>query len=659
MEKEEEIEIIDDVEGSVENSNSIEPNTINENVSTENVTSEGDNIGDVVIDTPAEEPAPVESIAQETPSVENTFDVVMDSSAEEQVPVEPEVQAVPNVESTFDVVMDSPAEEPAPVESVAQETPNVESTFDVVMDSPAEEPAPVESVAQDAPNVESTFDVVMDSPAEEPAPVESVSQEEPSTESDTDIVMDSPVEEQTSVEPVSQEEPSAESDSDVVMDSPVEEPAQEEPVSQEETPSTDENFDVVMDAPTEVQENPEANEEINNNDNTSSIIPDNSIAPQEINESPVVENSTEETITEETQENPETVDNSTEASTEVQNINSDAINIKETTTLKNEAGTTVIGEINGESATTVSETMPESIDVNAKTSAIDTSNKKKVSIKTPKQKMTTIIIIAIIVLVVGVGGYFGYTFIVNNNVSFEAKNLSFEVGTPLPTSVQQYIETSSKVKYEEFSLDVSQVGNEIGEYTYTITRKGETKTGKITIQDTVGPVVTFKENLLFAKDTQITKDLLVSDCSDPSNCVYDLTDAIDSSVAGSQEVTISAKDDLGNVSNVVTDISIISKSLTCKGKETPAEDGTNTERLEDVFYFDDNDQLISSVGKKVTTFIDYGSYFALLNDEENKGKYNFDRKTFSYWVTNDVLYGNGTTIDDIKTYYSTNEYTCE
>ena len=202
--------------------------------------------------------------------------------------------------------------------------------------------------------------------------------------------------------------------------------------------------------------------------------------------------------------------------------------------------------------------MPNSIDVSAKEAAKAVETKtKQVKVKTPRQKITSAIITIVVLLILGGGGYFGYNYFMQNNVTFEAKNVEFDLGQEIPKEVSYYINSSKPIVNGEYSIDLSNVGEDIGTYQYTITRKNDTKTGTITIGDTKGPVITFKDNLMFSKNDVITKDDLVSKCEDVSNCTYELEAAIDTSVAGSQEVGVVAEDDLGNQSNEKTSISII------------------------------------------------------------------------------------------------------
>ena len=613
MNNEEEIEIIDDVEESsvsVENKEE-QPNTVENNQVTNSDTNENKEAEVETLDMPAN---PIAEVANET----------------ESAPAE-EAKATENVseEATETAV----TEETAPVEEAAP--------------APTEEPKVEEPANDNSVDLnDSAFKIVDNNPVIDPT------KEEPKTEE----VKEEPVAEETNNVDLN------DSAFKIVDNNPVIDPTKEE-VKTEEAPKEEATAPV----------------------NESVIVPNENVTPQEIAQEPVVEEPKVEETAPVTNEAPaaspvveapvspsapkeEAAAPQVEAqpaqapvqeaqATPQENV----VDIKETATVQNQAGTTVIGQINGENVSTVSNEMPNSIDVSerAAAKAVNDKKNKQVKVQTPRQKITTAIIAVVVLLVLGGGGYFGYTYFIQNSVTFEAKSIELDLGSEKPTAVSYYITSSKPIVDGEYTINLDNVKTDtVGTYQYTITRKNETKTGTITVSDKTGPVITFKDNLMFSKNATITKDDLVSKCEDISNCVYEIEGTVDTTTAGSQEVTVSATDDLGNKSTQNTSISIIGKSLTCKGSETPSDDGTSATRLEDVFYFDDNNKLISSVGKKVTTFTDYTSYFALLNNPEEKDKYNFDRKTFSYWVKNEVLYSAGESLEDIQTYYTTNNYTC-
>lgn len=346
------------------------------------------------------------------------------------------------------------------------------------------------------------------------------------------------------------------------------------------------------------------------------------------------------------------------------NANNDNVEIKETETLKGEAGTTVIGEVDGDEVLLTSKELPQSIDVSVKPPKVDVKPPKKVKVVTKREKITSIIISIIVILIIAGGAYAAYYFFyVQNNNIFEAKNVSIEAGSELPNSASFYVKTSKTIDDMEYVIDLSGVLSTIGTYNYTINHNGVIKMGTVTVNDTKGPEVTFKDNLKFNKGATITKDDLVKECTDISNCTYELTSDVDTSNSGNIETSITAKDDIGNTSiaKVTIEIVDISKVLVCTSNEEKNSDNTYTTKNVDTLSFDSANNLVSSTGKKVYTYIDYASYFDIYNAQQNNSEYNFDKKTFSYWINNAVLASDLNTkqYDEINNYYSNNNYNCE
>lgn len=597
MNNEEEIEIIDDVGGSeVIDTNPTEPNTMDNNVSSE-VDSNQD----------------VSSVFNVNPGEVNNSDVVfpIQESVEENTIVENSIEE-PSIFNEVPSDITSNNEEVITNDSISNED-NVDNSINNIV--PNEEVTPQEITEINADEVENINNSEVSTDQEEINNEVTISSEEVNQDSvsETEIVNNNEI-----------PSPQVEITNDVIAPS-------DEVVPQEINNDSIELTNNEM----EVQDNNNS-QDINNVEVPTPLV-ENNVTPEENKE--VTGVSIDNQVTEEVPQ-----DNITE--------------IKTTAKIQNEAGTTVIGEINGENVSVVSESIPESIDVDYKNNVTKEDKKKKVKVNSGDKKSSPIILALLLVVIIGVGGYFGVTYYMNNsNPNFEVKNVTLELGETIPQTASYYVE-GSNVKDTDYNIDLSNVSQEIGTYNYTVTRKATVKTGTIEITDTKGPEVIFKDNLMFAKDSTITKDNLVSSCNDASNCTYELVGTIDTTVAGSQEATINATDGLGNTSTVTTEISIIAKSLVCKSVETLSEDGTYSVRLEDVFYFDGEDKYISSVGKKVTTFVDYGSFFALIKEQENNSEYNFDRKTFSYWVANEVLNKEVQTLDEIKNFYTTNKYTC-
>ena len=338
------------------------------------------------------------------------------------------------------------------------------------------------------------------------------------------------------------------------------------------------------------------------------------------------------------------------------------IEIKKTATIKSESGTSVIGEISGDTITATNNPLPDKIDINSKPKVVNKETNKKVKVMTKREKIMSVLAYILVIFVIIGGGiaiyYFGF---LNNPSNFNVKNLSFELGSELPTGVSNYITSSNKIDGMEYSLDISGVGKEAGSYNYSVTHKGVTKKGTITISDTKAPVVTLNDNLNFTKGATITKDDIVKSCVDPSNCTYDLEKSIDTSTSGTVNVNIIAKDDVGNTVTTNAQITIIdiSKTIVCLSASEKSSDDSYSTVIEDTINFDSNDKVVSSSSKKIVTYIDLNQFFTLYNAEKDNNEYSFDKVKFSYSAKNDIDLSNLNNYNDVTASYNEKGYTCK
>ena len=346
----------------------------------------------------------------------------------------------------------------------------------------------------------------------------------------------------------------------------------------------------------------------------------------------------------------------------VSNIANKSVEIKQTATIKSEIGTSVIGQINGDTITATNNPIPEKIDISIKPQNVTKINNKKVKVMTKREKIMNVLSVILVVLVIAGGGvaiyYFGF---LNNPNNFNVKNLSFELGSELPTGVSNYITSSNKIDGMEYSLDISKVNSTVGSYGYTVTYKGVTKNGTITIKDTQAPVVTIKDNLSFVKGAVITKEDIVNTCVDLSNCSYDLEKSVDTSISGTFNVNVIAKDDVGNSVTTVAKISIvdISKTIVCTSTSEIATDKSYSTIIEDTINFDSNDKLVSASSKKIVSYIDLNQFFTLYNSEKDNSIYSFDKVKFNYSMKNDIDLNNLNNYNEINSSYTEKGFTCK
>lgn len=335
------------------------------------------------------------------------------------------------------------------------------------------------------------------------------------------------------------------------------------------------------------------------------------------------------------------------------------LKIEETTTTKSQHGTVAVAQVTSNGVNVLTDKLPDAIDISNKMKKVIEKNGKKVRIMTKRELITNIILSVVFILLIGAGGYgVYYYFFFNNPRNFEVKDIKIEYGSEIPSSVLNYINLTD-ISEPDYTLDLSNVKKDIGTYNYTVRYGNTVKTGKITIEDTTAPVVTFKDNLKFEEGSTITKEMLVSECSDISECSYDLTSPIDTSKIGEVEASITATDNLGNKKDYPVNINIYEKiiKIIC-----------NKNNLDMV--------------KKIITVSEYEAYFK--SDKSlKKGKYrdivsiigdtNYETNKDSYKSNGYILddskktatkesdidnISNLTNQDDIKMHLESNGYTC-
>lgn len=303
------------------------------------------------------------------------------------------------------------------------------------------------------------------------------------------------------------------------------------------------------------------------------------------------------------------------------------LKIEETTTTKSQHGTVAVAQVTSNGVNVLTDKLPDAIDISNKMKKIIEKNGKKVRIMTKRELITNIILSVVFILLIGAGGYgVYYYFFFNNPRNFEVKDIKIEYGSEIPSSVLNYINLTD-ISEPDYTLDLSNVKKDIGTYNYTVSYGNTVKTGKITIDDTTAPVVTFKDNLKFEEGSTITKEMLVSECSDISECSYDLTSPIDTSKTGEVEASITAIDNLGNKKDYPVNINIYEKivKIICNKNNLDME-------------------------KKIITVSEYEAYFK--SDKSlKKGKYRdivYIKGDTNYETNKDSYKNNGYILDDSK-----------
>lgn len=335
------------------------------------------------------------------------------------------------------------------------------------------------------------------------------------------------------------------------------------------------------------------------------------------------------------------------------------LKIEETTTTKSQHGTVAVAQVTSNGVNVLTDKLPDAIDISNKMKKVIEKNGKKVRIMTKRELITNIILSVVFILLIGAGGYgVYYYFFFNNPRNFEVKDIKIEYGSEIPSSVLNYINLTD-ISEPDYTLDLSNVKKDIGTYNYTVRYGNTVKTGKITIEDTTAPVVTFKDNLKFEEGSTITKEMLVSECSDISECSYDLTSPIDTSKTGEVEASITATDNLGNKKDYPVNINIYEKiiKIICNKNNLDMEKKIITVSEYEA-YFKSDKSLKKGKYRDIVSIIGDTNYETNKDSYKSNGYILDDSKKTATKESNIDNISNLTNQDDIKMHLESNGYTC-
>lgn len=335
------------------------------------------------------------------------------------------------------------------------------------------------------------------------------------------------------------------------------------------------------------------------------------------------------------------------------------LKIEETTTTKSQHGTVAVAQVTSNGVNVLTDKLPDAIDISNKMKKVIEKNGKKVRIMTKRELITNIILSVVFILLIGAGGYgVYYYFFFNNPRNFEVKDIKIEYGSEIPSSVLNYINLTD-ISEPDYTLDLSNVKKDIGTYNYTVSYGNTVKTGKITIEDTTAPVVTFKDNLKFEEGSTITKEMLVSECSDISECSYDLTSPIDTSKTGEVEASITATDNLGNKKDYPVNINIYEKiiKIICNKNNFDKEKKIITVSEYEA-YFKSDKSLKKGKYRDIVFIIGDTNYETNKDSYKSNGYILDDSKKTATKESDIDNISNLTNQDDIKMHLESNGYTC-
>lgn len=335
------------------------------------------------------------------------------------------------------------------------------------------------------------------------------------------------------------------------------------------------------------------------------------------------------------------------------------LKIEETTTTKSQYGTVAVAQVTSNGVNVLTDKLPDAIDISNKMKKVIEKNGKKVRIMTKRELITNIILSVVFILLIGAGGYgVYYYFFFNNPRNFEVKDIKIEYGSEIPSSVLNYINLTD-ISEPDYTLNLSNVKKDIGTYNYTVSYGNTVKTGKITIEDTTAPVVTFKDNLEFEEGSTITKEMLVSECSDISECSYDLTSPIDTSKTGEVEASITAIDNLGNKKDYPVNINIYEKiiKIICNKNNLDMEKKIITVSEYEA-YFKSDKSLKKGKYRDIVSIIGDTNYETNKDSYKSNGYILDDSKKTATKESDIDNISNLTNQDNIKMHLESNGYTC-
>lgn len=184
-------------------------------------------------------------------------------------------------------------------------------------------------------------------------------------------------------------------------------------------------------------------------------------------------------------------------------------------------------------------------------------------------------VIFTIIIILGLisGGIWAYyNYIYERHVKLYSR--TFELGTKLPTDIDDYIKSNDNSKY---SIDLSSVSvddkgylNNVGEYSYKVTSDNTTKKGKIYVEDTRSPSVK-TQTITVGVDEEFDPSEFILSCDDlslPCSASYkNKSDEELNKKVGTYKVKLIVEDSEGNTT-LADAILIVSKDETLEGKKT-------------------------------------------------------------------------------------------
>ena len=356
--------------------------------------------------------------------------------------------------------------------------------------------------------------------------------------------------------------------------------------------------------------------------------------------------------------NPQSATQVVKSTTDNVYNNNEKILINETKKIVAQRNTVILASIqDGQLNIREGVVLPPPVDLTKKENLVVKKGGKKVRVVTFRERVTNFFLTILLLCGLGGIGYGIYYFLyLNNPANFYVKNVTLELGEVVPEKASYYINLTD-ISDMDYTVDVSKVEQKIGSYQYSVSYGRVTKYGTINMVDTKYPTLVLNEVLEFPKDSILTKESIVKECNDPSNCTYELVDVIDTSTPGDVEVKISVTDDLGN-SNIYTEnikIVDVTYSLTCT--KSVVDGSLKFLNKEDYILNFNSDKLIT--GGNYTNTKTYYSPQVFNEEKNNYPGAQVNDETMSITTNSSVdSVNNETSYDAINSYLTGNGFTC-
>lgn len=204
---------------------------------------------------------------------------------------------------------------------------------------------------------------------------------------------------------------------------------------------------------------------------------------------------------------------------------------------------------NGEAVVKANFTYPDQIDIEKrKEEKTKNVKKKKVKIKpsAAAQRFQNRSALMALIVIILLGAFYWYEKNKPTEEDFMPLTVTIEAGESLPLRGSDYVKPGvGTVDELLYQIDKSQIIiDKVGEYPFTVTYKGITKTGTVIIKDSTKPLLVVKE-VLIVEGENFEAASFVDSCIDWSGCNYSFANSTvkqEYTEPGSYNVTIIATD---------------------------------------------------------------------------------------------------------------------